>query len=68
MGGVFCKREDEAIRPLYIEIIDQNTGEIKQSYFDSVITHALKGVRYGEQEVITRVHEWRIEHSSESAA
>lgn len=68
MGGVFCKRDEQAVRPLYLEKVDETSGEIKQSYFDGVITHALKGVRYGEQEIITRVREWRIEHSSERAA
>lgn len=68
MGGVFCKRDEQAIRPLYIEKVNKDSGEIKQSWFDGVITLALKGVRYMYQEIITRGHEWRLEHSSERAA
>ncbi len=36
MGGVFCKRNEQAIRPLYKEKLDTETGELKQSYFDGV--------------------------------
>ena len=68
MGGVFCKRNEQPVRPLYQEKVNEETGEVKQSYFDGVVTLALKGVRYADKEVITRVHEWRIEHQSERAA
>lgn len=68
MGGVFCKRDEQPVRPLYLEKVNVDTGEVKQSYFDEVITIALKGVRYADKEVITRVHEWRIENQPERAA
>lgn len=68
MGGVFCKRDEQPVRPLYIEKVNRDTGEVKQSYFDEVITIALKGVRYAATEVITRAHEWRVEHQPEKAA
>ena len=68
MGGVFCKRNDQPIRPLYQEKVNEETGEVKQSYFDGVVTLALKGVQYADKEVITRVHEWRIEHQPKRAA
>lgn len=68
MGGVFCKRDEQPIRPLYREKVNEETGEIKQSYFDGVITLALKGVQHGDREIITRVHEWRIEHQAKRAA
>ncbi|WP_137165389.1 replication endonuclease [Salinimonas lutimaris] len=68
MGGVFCKRNDQPIRPLYQEKVNEETGEVKQSYFDGVVTLALKGVQYADKEVITRVYEWRIEHQSKRAA
>ena len=68
MGGVFCKRDEQVIRPLYQPKVDKESGELKQSWFDGTVTTALKGVRYMGQEIITREHEWRIEHSSERAA
>ena len=68
MGGVFCKRDEQPIRPLYHEKVNQETGEIKQGYFDRVITLALKGVQHADREIITRVHEWRIEHQAKRAA
>ncbi|GGW85052.1 hypothetical protein [Alteromonas halophila] len=68
MGGAFCKRNEQVIRPLYMEKINEDTGEVKQSHFDGLVTMALKGVQYADKEVITRIHEWRIEHQSERAA
>lgn len=60
MGGVFCKRDDQPIRPLYKERVDTETGELKQTYFYEAISITLRGVKIGEKEVITRIHEWRI--------
>ncbi len=68
MGGVFCKRDEQAIRPLYQPTVDKETGELKQSWFDGTVTISLKDVSYLGQEIITREHEWRIERSSERAA
>ena len=68
MGGVFGKRDEQPIRPLYQEKVNQETGEIKQSYFDRVITLALKGVQHADREIITHVHEWRIEYQAKRAA
>ena len=68
MGGVFCKRGEQPIRPLYKEKVDIDTGELKQTYFDEVISISLRGVRLGEKEVITRIHEWRIENRGTRAA
>ena len=68
MGGVFCKRNDQAIRPLYKEKLDTETGELKQSYFDGVVSISLRGIKLGEKEVITRVHEWRLENRGTRAA
>ena len=68
MGGVFCKRDEQVIRPLYQPKVDKESGELRQSWFDGTVTTSLKGVRYLGQEIITREHEWRIEHSSERAA
>ncbi len=68
MGGVFCKLDDQPVRPFYLEKVNKTSGEIKQSYFDEIITIALKGIQYADTEVINRVHEWRIEHQPERAA
>ena len=68
MGGVFCKRNEQAIRPLYKEKLDTETGEIKQSYFDGVVSISLRGIKVGEKEVITRVHEWRLDNRGTRAA
>ena len=62
MGGVFCKRNEQAIGPLYKEKLDTETGELKQSYFDGVVSISLRGIKLGEKEVITRIHEWRLEN------
>ncbi|GGW85046.1 hypothetical protein [Alteromonas halophila] len=40
--------------------INEDTDEVKQRYFDGVVTLASQGVQYADKEVITRVHEWRI--------
>lgn len=68
MGGVFCKRNEQAIRPLYKEKLDIETGELKQSYFDGVVSISLRGIKLGEKEVITRIHEWRLENRGTRAA
>ena len=68
MGGVFCKRNEQAIRPLYKEKFYTETGELKQSYFDGEVTISLRGIKLGEKEVITRIHEWRLENRSTRAA
>ena len=68
MGGVFCKRDEQPIRPLYKEKVNTETGELKQTYFDEVISISLRGVKLGEKEVITRIHEWRIENRGTRAA
>ncbi|GEA04153.1 hypothetical protein KUL17_30500 [Alteromonas sp. KUL17] len=68
MGGVFCKRNEQAIRPLYKEKLDTETGELKQSYFDGVVSISLRGIKLGEKEVITRIHEWRLENRGIRAA
>jgi len=60
MGGVFCKREEQPIRPFYAEEFNNTTGLIKQSWFDGLIVKKLKGVVHKGKEIITRIHEWRL--------
>jgi len=68
MGGAFCKREEQPIRLLYKEKVDTESAALKQSYFDGVASISLRGIKLGEKEVITRIHEWRIESRGTRAA
>lgn len=67
MGGVFCKRKEQPVRPLYAESFNKETGQIKQSWFDGLITKKLKGIIHNGKELVTRIYEWRLEHSSGKA-
>jgi hypothetical protein len=44
----------------------QRTGEVKCSWFDDVQFFRLKGGAYKGLEIITRVHKWTLNKSSES--
>mgnify|MGYP003624700413 FL=1 len=68
MGGVFCMRKNQVIRPYYEMVVNKTTGLIKTSWFDGLITSKLKGVLYKGKEIITRVHEWHIGLCSGQAA
>ncbi|WP_235357451.1 hypothetical protein [Arsukibacterium sp. MJ3] len=61
MGGVFCKRKEQTIRPHYDIEIDTETGQINTDYYDGFITTKLKGICYLGQAIITRLHQWRLE-------
>ncbi|WP_240473145.1 replication endonuclease [Arsukibacterium perlucidum] len=61
MGGVFCKRKEQTIRPHYDIEIDTDTGQISTDYYDGFITTKLKGICYLGKAIITRLHQWRIE-------
>lgn len=63
MGGVFCKRKEQTIRPHYDIEIETETGQITTDYYDGFITTKLKGICYLGQAIITRLHQWRIEIS-----
>lgn len=63
MGGVFCKRKEQTIRPHYDIEIDTETGQISTDYYDGFITTKLKGICYLGQAIITRLHQWRLEIS-----
>ena len=52
------KREGLYPLPLYKEKLDTETGELKQSHFNGIVSISLLGIKLGEKEVITRVHEW----------
>ncbi|WP_158972629.1 replication endonuclease [Paraglaciecola sp. L3A3] len=58
MGGVFCKRNSQAIRPFYDIEMNKETGLIKTSWFDGLFTFKLKGIKYKGNEIITRIHTW----------
>lgn len=61
MGGVFCKRKEQTIRPHYDIEIDTETGQISTDYYDGFITTKLKGICYLGKAIITRLHQWRLE-------
>ncbi len=42
MGGLFVNRAEQAVRPLYKEEINPETGQTKQSCYDGLITKKLK--------------------------
>ncbi|MEO9945412.1 replication endonuclease [Paraglaciecola sp.] len=58
MGGVFCIRKAQAIRPYYQMEVNKATGLIKTSWFDGLITKKLKGILHKGKEIITRIHTW----------
>tara|TARA_X000001388_G_scaffold499_1_gene768 strand:- start:14806 stop:15021 length:216 start_codon:yes stop_codon:yes gene_type:complete len=62
------KREGLYPLPLYKEKLDTETGELKQSHFDGIVSIALRGIKLGVKEVITSIHEWRIENRGTRAA
>ena len=47
IGGVFCKRNKQVIRPLYKEKLDTETGGLKQSCFDEVVSISPRGIKLG---------------------
>jgi hypothetical protein len=60
MGGVFCMRKLQAIRPYYEMEVNKITGLIKTSWFDGLITQKLKGILHKGNEIITRIHTWQL--------
>ncbi len=67
MGGVFCKRKDQAVRPHYDIEFEKSTGLIRSSFFDSTPIMKLKGVVHKGIEMITRIHRWKVERRFEKA-
>lgn len=61
MGGVFCKRNEQAIRPFYVVEVNKETGLVKSSWFDGIPTLKLKGITHKGIEIITRIHQWTLE-------
>jgi len=61
MGGFFCKRNEQLLRPYYSYKLDVSTGEIKESRFGDSFVERLLGVKYKAQNIVTRLHEWSVE-------
>jgi hypothetical protein len=40
--------------------MNKETGLIKTSWFDGLITKKLKGILFNGKEIITRIHTWQI--------
>ncbi|WP_235869867.1 replication endonuclease [Veronia nyctiphanis] len=61
MGGVFCKRTEQAISPHYELSVDTATGVVKTSmYSEEELIKVLKGIASGGQTIITRLNEWHL--------
>jgi hypothetical protein len=60
MGGVFCQRKSQVTRPYYEMEMNKETGLVKTSWFDGLITKKLKGILHKGKEVITRIHTWQL--------
>jgi hypothetical protein len=60
MGGVFCIRKSQVLRPYYELVVNKITGLIKTSWFDGLITTKLKGIKYKGSQIITRIHTWQL--------
>ncbi|WP_235594815.1 replication endonuclease [Paraglaciecola hydrolytica] len=60
MGGVFCIRKSQAMRPYYELVVNKVSGLIKTSWFDGLITTKLKGIKYKGSQIITRIHTWQV--------
>lgn len=61
MGGVFCKRTEQAIAPHYELAFDSDTGVVKTSmYSEDELLKVLKGISAGGKAIITRTNEWHL--------
>ncbi|NVK74742.1 MAG: replication endonuclease [Oceanospirillaceae bacterium] len=61
MGGFFCKRKEQKLRPHYSVKFDSSTGEVKESKYGDSFIERLIGLKYKAQTIVTRLHEWRVE-------
>jgi len=61
MGGFFCKRKEQTLRPHYSFKFDTSTGEVKESKYGNSFLERLVGLKYKAQTFITRLHEWSVE-------
>lgn len=57
IGGVFCERKHQLLRPFYGLGFNQQTGLIKTSVFDGLITNKSKGILHIEQAIIIRLYQ-----------
>ena len=68
MGGVFSKRNEQTVRPLYKEELNKITGLLKKSWYDGLVTKKLKGIVHKGQEIITRLASWQLIYCGKAAA
>lgn len=61
MGGVFCPRKNQALRPYYDFKMNKETGELSKSRYGDSFVVQLRGITGKGVELITRTHEWRVE-------
>jgi len=58
MGGVFCKRNAQLLRPFYD--LKSEQGELKASKYGDSFIKQLRGISYGDLPFITRTHQWEL--------
>jgi hypothetical protein len=58
MGGVFCKRKDQLLRPFYD--LKSTNGELKTSKYGDSFIKQLRGISYADLPFITRTHNWEL--------
>ena len=58
MGGVFCKRNAQVLRPFYD--LKSEQGELKASKYGDSFIKQLRGISYGDLPLITRTHQWEL--------
>jgi hypothetical protein len=58
MGGVFCKRNEQLLRPFYD--LKSTNGELKTSKYGDSFIKQLRGISYADLPFITRTHNWEL--------
>tara|TARA_B100000989_G_C19368446_1_gene396300 strand:+ start:122 stop:280 length:159 start_codon:yes stop_codon:yes gene_type:complete len=47
--------------------VNPETGQIKQNWYEGLITKKLEGVIHKGQEILKRLHTWQVEYLSQPA-
>jgi len=58
MGGVFCKRNEQLLRPFYD--LKSTNGELKTSKYGDSFIKQLRGISYADLPYITRTNNWEL--------
>ena len=60
MGGPTVARDDQPIRPAYMQAIDTDMGEIPANRYGEESAPAIIGVSYKTELIQTRFHQWEV--------